>query len=476
MSDFEEFEDENADDKIKADIESSDKMVRADAIFRLSYKTYESGNHARAIVYMESCADLRAEIEDYTGLTFANMQLGWWRTYEKRFELAFKHFNNAVESARACLNSEAEIDSLHMCGQSQRNLKNHSIAAEYYEQSLNLAVETEYRFVGQIKTDYARMLRKIGRAAEAEAILAGATRDLENNDFDGMVARTDNELASTLINEGNFEAAFEKAKEAFHLADYGENSREMDKAQFLMARAKNKLNKFAEALEIIEEMKSRPNFGKRIKHKVRTDLECITANAGLGRNDEAMKLLAKVLPVLKQKDMKMEVAEATAIQARLYFFMPNMLDCEQSAVQARNLADELGNKDLSIEMTYLLAACYELLERMSDREELLQKITSDPFNETYQVYWYAASELALHFAMLGNPEAAKSYVDLIKASKSPLVNDAVLAQSFEAQAIMFDAAGEKTKAKNMRTKAMQTYLIAGNPDRATTLAAFLKQN
>ena len=474
MSDFEDFEDENAEAKIKADIESPDKMVRADAIFRLSYKTYESGNHAKAIVYMESCADLRAEIEDYTGLTFANMQLGWWRTYEKRFKLAFKHFNNAVESARACLNSEAEIDSLHMCGQTQRNLKNHSIAAEYYEQSLNLAVETEYRFVGQIKTDYARMLRKIGRAAEAEAILAGATRDLENNDFDGMVARTDNELASTLINEGNFEAAFEKAKEAFHLADYGENSREMDKAQFLMARAKNKLNKFGEALEIIEQMKSRPNFGKRIKHKVRTDLECITANAGLGRNDEAMKLLVKVVPVLKQKHLMVELAEATSIQARLYFYVPSMLDCEQSAVEARNMAEELGDKDLAIEMTYLLAACYELMERLSDREALLQKITNDPFNEKYQAYWYSASELALHFAFAGNTEAAKSYIDLIKASKSPMVNDAVQAQSLEAQAILFDAAGEKVKAKNARAKAMQTYLIAGNSERATILANLLK--
>ena len=258
------------------------------------------------------------------------------------------------------------------------------------------------------------------------------------------------------------------------MADYGENSREMDKAQFLMARAKNKLNKFGEALEIIEEMKSRPNFGKRIKHKVRTDLECITANAGLGRNDEAMKLLVKVVPVLKQKHLMVELAEATSIQARLYFYVPSMLDCEQSAVEARNMAEELGDKDLAIEMTYLLAACYELMERLSDREALLQKITNDPFNEKYQAYWYSASELALHFAFAGNTEAAKSYIDLIKASKSPMVNDAVQAQSLEAQAILFDAAGEKVKAKNARAKAMQTYLIAGNSERATILANLLK--
>ena len=476
MSDFEDFEDENADAKIQADIESPDKMVRADAIQRLAQKTHESGNVARAIVYLESCADLRAEIEDYTGLTFARMQLGWMHTHEKHYKLAFKEFLLAVEGARQSFNSSAEIDALHMCGQTQRSMKNHALAADYFEQSLKLAIETEYRFIGQIKTDYARMLRKIGRAAEAEAILAGATQDLENNDYDGMVARTDNELASTLINEGNFEAAYEKAKEAFHLADYSDNSREMDKAQFLMARAKNKMNQFAEALEIIEQMKSRPNFGKRIKHKVRTDLECITSNAGLGRNDEAMKLLVKVVPVLKQKHLSVELAEATAIQARLFFCVPNALDCEQSAVQARNLAEELGNKDLVIEMTYLLAACYEVMERLGDREALLQKITSDPFNEKHEEYWFSASELALHFAFAGNSEAAQSYIDLIKASKSPFVNDAVQAQSLEAQAILLDAAGEKVKAKNARAKAMQTYLIAGNPDRATALAKFLKEN
>jgi hypothetical protein len=114
------------------------------------------------------------------------------------------------------------------------------------------------------------------------------------------------------------------------------------------------------------------------------------------------------------------------------------------------------------------------MERLSDREALLQKITSDPFNETYQVYWYAASELALHFAFAGNTEAANSYIDLIKASKSPMVNDAVQAQSLEAQAILLDAAGEKVKAKNARAKALQTYLIAGNSERATILANLLK--
>ena len=474
MSDFEEFEDENADDKIKADIESSDKMVRADAIARLAQKTAESGNTARAIVYLESCADLRTEIEDFTGLTFARIQLGWMHSHEKHYKLAFKEFLLAVDSARQSFNSNAEIDALHLCGIAQRSLKNYNLAADYFEQSLKLAVETDYRFVGQIKTDLARMLRKIGRDQEAEVLLIGATEDLQNNDFEGVVARTDNELASTLLNEGNAAEAFEKAKEAYHLADYNENPREVDRAQFLMARAKNKLGQHAEAITILEEMRTRKSYFKRAKHKVRTDLEFTQALAGAGRGAEAATLLAKIIPVMKTYKFKHEVPEALALQARLHFFADNALDAEQCAAEALTLAKAYELHALVIEVTYLLAACYEVLERTDDRAACLQQITSNPLNVGYQEYWFSASELALHFAAAGDVDAAQSYIDLIGSGNSPLINDAVRAQSEESQAVLLGAAGQKVKAKNMATKAMQTYLLSGNTGAATRVAQWVK--
>jgi hypothetical protein len=50
----------------------------------------------------------------------------------------------------------------------------------------------------------------------------------------------------------------------------------------------------------------------------------------------------------------------------------------------------------------------------------------------------------------------------------------VRAQSEEAQAVLLGAAGQKVKAKNMATKAMQTYLLSGNTGAATRVAQWVK--
>ncbi len=476
MSDFEDFEDENAEEKLEEALKSPDLSIRAEAIETKARKCYEKGNSSEAIILMESAAELRESNKDFVSAAQARMNLGWLHGANKHYAKALQAYQFALKDAREGFNSELEIDALFSCGNMERRLRNYDEALGCYLSAVHLADESDYRNAGYIKTQLARLLRKMGRDEEAQQYAGDAAVEFEKYGFEWMVATSDNELANAMLHAGDLNMSFEKAKEAYHLADYNDNTREMDKAQFLMARAKNKMGQFAEAHKIIEEMKARPDFGKRIKHKVRTDLELATALAGMGRGEEAMKLLNKVVPVLKQKDLKVEVAEALAAQARMYFFVPNMLDCEQTAAEALKRAESLGVKSLVIEMTYLLAACYEIMERLGDREALLQKITSDPFNEKHQEYWFSASELALHFAVAGNAEAAQSYVDLIKASKSPFVNDAVQAQSLEAQAILLDAAGEKVKAKNARAKAMQTYLIAGNPDRATALAKFLKEN
>jgi hypothetical protein len=115
-----------------------------------------------------------------------------------------------------------------------------------------------------------------------------------------------------------------------------------------------------------------------------------------------------------------------------------------------------------------------VLERTDDRAACLQQITSNPLNVGHQEYWFSASELALHFATAGDADAAQSYIDLIGTGNSPLINDAVRAQSEEAQAVLLGASGQKVKAKNMATKAMQTYLLSGNTGAATRVAQWVK--
>ena len=474
MSDFEDFEDENAEEKIEEALKSTNLVTRSDAIIEKARRMWFRRNIPEAINLMESGAEIREQLKDSLGASQAYMDVGFLHTHEKRHEQALSAYKLCVQHAREALNSEWEIHGLVECAKASRKLRRIDDSIAFYKEALAQAETFGYERMASLKASYARVLRQNGFAQEAEPLLVDAAEIAITNGNDHIVPRADNELANALAAEGNHREAFEKAKTAFHLAEYNEDVREMDKARFLMALSKNKMSEFAEALKIIEEMKANVDFRKSTKHKVRTDLQHTIALAGLNRNPEALKLVDRVIYGAKHHKLLEVEGEATAIQARLQYFAANTLDSQQTAAAALELAKSNGAQELELDMRYLLSACFSANGMLDQMVEVLVEITGDETNTELPQYWFAAGDLALHYATAGNAEAAQTYTALIKASKSPFINDAVQAQSLEAQAILFDAAGEKVKAKNARAKAMQTYLIAGNTERATILANLLK--
>lgn len=470
MNDFEEFEDENADEKINADIASADKQVRADAIERLAKKTWDKGNWAKAIVYLETVTDLRTEIEDYSGLSWAYMQLGFIRAHADQHQEAHTAFTQAAEAARKAMNVTSEIDALHNCGTSQRRLKNYSAAADYYMQAANLATENEYRFVAHIKADYARMLRKIGRTQEAEVLLAEATEHMLTHGFENNVPRVENELASALFEDSNAQLSLEKATEAYNLAKYDENEREADRAQFLMARCHNQLGNFAQAAQILEEMKLRAPAKKRQKHRARTDLELGRALIGLDRRVEAVSVLATVIPVLKAHKLKAEAADALRMHGHNLLIVAEALDAEIVLQEAVVLAEELDLDDIFIEATTLLAICYDALDRPAEKALQYEIIASNPLNMGRVEFWMAAGELAIHKVKIGDIETAERYIKAIKTGSSPFISPAITAQAEEAHAMLLEMDGQIAKAKNQYTKAIVNYLLEERTVEATRLA------
>ena len=339
MSDFDDFEDEFADEKIQADIASDNKQVRADAIERLARKTFDGGNLSKAVVFLETVSDIRAEIEDFSGQASARMMIGFINAQQDHYEQALESFAIAAECASKAMHVTGEIDAIYQVGTMNRRLKRYGEAADQLRRALELAESEQYRFVAHIKTDYARMLRKIGRSAEAEVLLAQAAEHFQANGFESNVPRAENELASALFEESNIELSLAKATEAFHLANYNENEREIDRAQFIMARCNNQLGNFTEALRIIEEMKQRPSFRKRQKHKVRTDLEFARALVGLDRRGEAAELLGKLIPVMKTYKLHLEVADALRMQGHNLLIVGDPMDAQQVLAEAATLAD-----------------------------------------------------------------------------------------------------------------------------------------
>jgi tetratricopeptide (TPR) repeat protein len=476
LSDFDDFEDEFADEKIQADIASDNKQVRADAIERLARKTFDGGNLSKAVVFLETVSDIRAEIEDFSGQASARMMIGFINAQQDHYEQALESFAIAAECASKAMHVTGEIDAIYQVGTMNRRLKRYGEAADQLRRALELAESEQYRFVAHIKTDYARMLRKIGRSAEAEVLLAQATEHFQANGFESNVPRAENELASALFEESNIELSLAKATEAFHLANYNENEREIDRAQFIMARCNNQLGNFTEALRIIEEMKQRPSFRKRQKHKVRTDLEFARALVGLDRRGEAADLLSKLIPVMKTYKLHLEVADALRMQGHNLLVVGDPMDAQQVLAEAATLADEHDFESILLEATTLLAICFCLQGRPAEMIGEYEKVASNPLNYGRLEFWMAAGELALHYARLGDVEVANRYVNAIKSAPSEQLTKHFKAQSQEARAVMLMAEGNKVKAKNLANKAMANYLLDDRIEDAQRCASMVAED
>jgi tetratricopeptide (TPR) repeat protein len=476
LSDFRDFEDEFADEKIQADIASDNKQVRADAIERLARKTFDGGNLTKAVVFLETVSDIRAEIEDFSGQASARMMIGFINAQQDHYEQALESFAIAAECASKAMHVTGEIDAIYQVGTMNRRLKRYGEAANHLARALELAESEQYRFVAHIKTDYARMLRKIGRSAEAEVLLAQATEHFQSHGFESNVPRAENELASALLEESNIPLSLAKATEAFHLANYNENEREMDRAQFIMASCNNKLGNFDEALRIIEEMKQRPSFRKRQKHKVRTDLEFARALVGLDRRGEAADLLGKLIPVMKTYKLHQEVADALRMQGHNLLVVGDPMDAQQVLAEAATLADEHDFESILLEATTLMAICFGIQGRPAEMIAEYEKVASNPLNYGRLEFWMAAGEIALHYARLGDVEVANRYVNAIKSAPSAQLTKHFKAQSQEARAVMLMAEGNKVKAKNLANKAMANYLLDDRIEDAQRCASMVAED
>jgi tetratricopeptide (TPR) repeat protein len=476
LSDFDDFEDEFADEKIQADIASDNKQVRADAIERLARKTFDGGNLSKAVVFLETVSDIRAEIEDFSGQASARMMIGFINAQQDHYEQALESFAIAAECASKAMHVTGEIDAIYQVGTMNRRLKRYGEAADQLRRALELAESEQYRFVAHIKTDYARMLRKIGRSAEAEVLLAQAAEHFQSHGFESNVPRAENELASALLEESNIPLSLAKATEAFHLANYNENEREIDRAQFIMARCNNQLGNFTEALRIIEEMKQRPSFRKRQKHKVRTDLEFARALVGLDRRGEAAELLGKLIPVMKTYKLHQEVADALRMQGHNLLVVGDPMDAQQVLAEAATLADEHDFESILLEATTLLAICFGIQGRPAEMIAEYEKVASNPLNMGRIEFWMAAGEIALHYARLGDVEVANRYVNAIKSAPSEQLTKHFKAQSQEARAVMLMAEGNKVKAKNLANKAMANYLLDDRIEDAQRCASMVAED
>ena len=474
MSDFHDFEEENADEKNIADLASTDKMVRADAIERMARQAFEKGNSNKAIIYLETSADLREEIEDYSGLTNTFMQIGYLKAQNNHYAEAHASDLAAAENARKAMNGALEIDAIHLCGTMQRRMKNYTAAADHFGHAAKLATEENYRFVAHIQADYARMLRKIGRTQEAEVLLAEAQQHFLTHGFETNVPRVENELASALFDDSNIQLSLEKATEAYHLAKYDENAREVDRAQFLMARCYNQMGNYSEAHKVLTEMKTRDTFKKRQKHKARTDLELARSLAGLERRLESAEILANLIPVLKIHKLEEEVADALRLQGHNLMLVGEPLEAEQVLAEAIALADTLDLDQLQLEATTLLAITYELLDRHQAKVEQYEIIASNPLNMGRLEFWMAAGELGLHYGKAGNSEVAERYISAITNAPEGSVSAGIIGQSQEAQYWLLLGRGEKLKAKNMANKAMVNYLLDDRAIDASRLAVFIR--
>jgi tetratricopeptide (TPR) repeat protein len=213
MSDYDENEDAFDENKINEEIASPDKRVRADAIERLAQKTFFEGNPEKSLVYLATVADLRSELEDHSGLMWTYNQMGYVESERAHFKEALDYYKQMIDQARKAMHTKGEIDGLSGCASMCRRMKRYNEAADFLKDAVALGIETDYRMLGHLKADLARMLRKSGELEAAEQLLREAQETFMQNGFENIVPRVENELASTLFDEANVELSLAKATE-----------------------------------------------------------------------------------------------------------------------------------------------------------------------------------------------------------------------------------------------------------------------
>lgn len=432
------FASENLNEKLEGLIEAASEKANAEQ------------DPEGALVYLETALEVVVKSDDPTEMAHVNMLLGMTHWRLNNFEASAASYEAGADAAKRGLKSEMEVNLLVSAGRCYRRMRAFDLMRRNFELALHLAQECDHSYKSLYKAEYGRYLRKVGDYATARVFLEQAHAE----EPPGPSARAASELVRLLLAEGETQDALVYAREAFAAASYMNDSRGLNSSQFLLAQALVANGGAEEAIEFLEELRTRQVFGK-IKHKVRVDVLYAEALMKNSEWDQALPLLAKAIPMLARERMLSDLGRAHALRSECYVVLGNMdgsanelLAAVSAFEQAQNLS-AMCSSLLELGHMSMLAGDWEMVGVYALRvvDQVLMSFTP--------VYSQALGLYAISMARRGEAFVAEDAVSRIGDLSE--LSGLELAHRLHAQTLLVSG----VRQRNLAAKAVKQYLLLG---------------
>ena len=439
-----------SDDEIWEKISSDDINSRVEGLLDAGRKVgFVDGNPAQAMNYLETARELADSLNDFTGLAHSYHLMGamYWR--QRKFADCAGAHEAGADAGKRSFRADLEIDHLAFAARAYLQLGDVAAVRRNFELAISLSVESESRTIAMLYGEYGRFLRKQGDVVSARKYLELAV----DSEDEYQWALASSELVTLLLQVGEPGRALEVAREIYSLAEYNEDERMKNKASFGIAKALLGMGNASAALDSVNALDL--NQFTSVKHKVRFDLIRASALVGLEREEEALKIYARAIPMLRKLKLWDTLGSALSDRAFLHWEMENRLDCEEDTIAAISAYEKAGNAE---EVSRAQLGLADLLSKKGDWTgvEYYSGLVIDNVLQMFATWYPSALALcALAKAKLGKNDEALELASRLFESKN-LVS-CVAAQGYHAQAIVIGG----VKGKNLAVKAMKGYLEFG---------------
>ena len=451
-----------SDDEIWEKITSDDINSRVEGLLDAARKVgFRDGNPLGAFSYLETARDLADEINDFTGLAHCYHLIGGMHARLKQWDKCVAAHEAGADAGKRSFRADLEVDHLAFAARGAIHLGDVSAVRRNFELAISLGLESSYWNVGGLQAEYGRFLRKQGDLVLAQKFLEAAFE----SEFEIPYAMASAELITVKLGNGDSSGALTVARELHAYASYNDNELLKNKASYGIAKALLAMGNYDAALKEIDELVE--NGESSLKHKVRVDLLRAEALMGLDRNEEALTIFSRALPMLTKFKLWDTLGDALTLRAFLHWEMGNALDTEIDSYAALDAYVKAGN-DARVSATQLSIA--NLLAKRGEWVEV-ERLTGFVVDNVLQMFasWYpsALGLCALAKAKLGKPGEALDLASRLFEHKH--LDPSVEAKGYHAQAIVFGG----IKGRNLAAKAMKGYLVNGFTEQATDASSLI---
>ena len=469
MSHSDDFDFDAEGSKVEADLTSKDPAVRANALLSKARDILSEDHHSTiGLVYIEEAYETFLALGDFEKLGETAWWFGMTLMSAKQEDRALEVHLIGADAAAKSMSADNELGNLGSIAWIYKNRKDYATAARYFDMAYQLALVVAPMQAKSLANNLARAWRKVGNYEGAAELIRASVAEGRATGDDAPIVMGDQELASILMEQGKYQEALDAATEAFNIASYVDVPREAERAQYNMARALNLLERYAEALVALKEIKAKKRYRSKVKHRLRVDLEIAKAESGLGNYSVAADIYKSIIPLFDSFSVPATAVETMFYSAMNFMSMGNDLDAELMLVACMERLGDAKLPDMALNVSVLLGSIYESRSAWDQVISIYSPLVSDPTNQFSTWYPSMLSSLAMAYLKTGRKEDADSAAAAVISGGLALDPGLNLGDAYAVRAACADSVAA---ARRFGRKAIKAYLAEGLNSQAAELSA-----